>query len=126
MIVVDTSVWVDVLRSPSSPLAATLASLIDEDSVAVPVIVRSELLAGTTGASRERLERNLAGLPILYPTEQHWRRLDEWTARTRRRGETFSLLDLMIGVLAEELGAVVWSLDTDFRRLGALGLVQPY
>lgn len=60
MIVVDTSVWISVLRYPESDHAATLSTLLDADEVALPAPVRSELLMGTSGQSRTRL----AGGPV--------------------------------------------------------------
>jgi predicted nucleic acid-binding protein len=36
------------------------------------------------------------------------------------------ITDLLIGALAHEIGALVWSLDADFRRLQRLRLVQLY
>ena len=126
MIVVDTSVWISVLRYPESAHAATLSALLDADEVALPAPVRSELLMGTPEQSRTRLAAALSALPVLYPTEATWHRLDAWAAHARQQGASFGLVDLLIGVLAEELGALVWSLDGDFTRLGALKLVQPF
>lgn len=126
MIVVDTSVWISVLRDPGSAHAAALSALLDADEVALPVPVRSELLMGTPQQARPHLQAALTALPVTYPTDATWRRVDTWAAHARRRGESFGLIDLLIGVLAEELGALVWSLDNDFARLGALKLVQPY
>ncbi len=126
MIVVDTSVWISALRHPASPHAGTLSSLLDSDEVVLPVPVRSELLMGTSGQTRERLKRALEAIPVVYPTDATWQLLDEWSARARGRGETFGLVDLLIGALSVEIGALVWSLDGDFARLAAMKLVHPY
>ena len=126
MIAVDTSVWVAALRRPQSEEADVLRGLMDADLVAMPVPVRTELLIGTGGRTRDRLARVLAALPLLYPTDETWRTIDAWTALAGERGERFSLGDLLIGVLAAGEQALVWSLDEDFRRLAALGLVRLY
>ena len=126
MIAVDTSVWIAALRQQGSDEAAVLRGLIDADLVALPVPVRTELLIGASGRTHERLARTLGALPLLYPTDATWHTIDDWTARAARRGERFSLGDLLIGVLAADEQALVWSLDDDFRRLAALGLVRLY
>ena len=52
--------------------------------------------------------------------------VDTWIERAGRRGNRFGLGDLLIGALASEIGALLWSLDADVARLEALGLVQRY
>ena len=125
MIVVDTSVWVSALRVPKSPNAEILRSLLDADQVLLPISVRSELLMGVTGATRKQLAERLVALTLLT-TDDTWRTLDSWTERASRRGQLFSLGDLIVGILASEVGALVWSLDADFGRMEKLDLVRLY
>ncbi len=126
MIVVDSSVWIAALRKPVSEEGDVLRQLLDADLVALPVPVRTELLLGTGGRTRERLARTLAALPLIYPTDDTWRTIDAWTLRAGEAGERFSLGDLLIGVLAATEQALVWSLDDDFRRLAKLELLTLY
>ncbi len=126
MIVVDSSVWIAALRQPASEEGDVLRQLLDADLVALPVPVRTELLLGTGGPTRERLTRTLAALPLIYPTDDTWRTIDAWTLRAGEAGERFSLGDLLIGVLATTEQAPVWSLDDDFRRLAKLELLTLY
>lgn len=60
------------------------------------------------------------------PTEETWKPLDEWIARAADSGLRFGLTDLLIARLADEAGALVWSLDTHFHQLAALELVRLY
>lgn len=126
MIVVDTSVWVAARRAPSGDVSTTLASLLDADEVALALPVRLELLAGTARADRVRFRRAFSALPLLVPTETTWAPLDEWVERAADRGERFAVSDLLIARLADEAGALVWSLDDDFARLARLQLVRLY
>ena len=126
MIVVDTSVWVSALRVPKSPNAETLKGLLDADQVVLPVSVRSELLMGVSGTTRKLLAERLSALSLLYTTDETWRTLDSWTERATRGGHVFSLGDLIVGILASEVGALVWSLDKDFERMEKLQLVRLY
>ena len=81
---------------------------------------------GTNGTARKRLGEVLGALPLIYPSEATWRTLDAWTERTTGAGQFFSLGDLLIGILAAEAGALIWSIDQDFQRLERLKLVQLY
>ena len=126
MIVVDSSVWIAALRGPDSDDARILRARLDADEVALPVPVRSELLMGVRGPTRGQLADRLTALPLLYPTDESWRTLDLWTERASRSGYTFSLGDLIVGILAAEAGALVWSHDQDFARMAKLKLVSLY
>ena len=126
MIVVDTSIWIRALRSASGPEAIVLRSLLDADEVALPVVVRSELLMGANTADRKKLIAALKGLPLLYPSDQSWRTIDDWTATTSRAGAAFTVGDLLIGVLTKEIGGLVWSADSDFARMESLKLVDRF
>lgn len=126
MIIVDTSVWIHALRSASGREAIALRSLLDADEVALPVPVRTELLMGARAGDRAKLEKELKGLPLLYPTDESWRTIDRWTERASRSGVTFAIGDLLIGVLAADIGGLVWSLDSDFERMEKMQLVERY
>jgi predicted nucleic acid-binding protein len=126
VIVVDTSVWIAALRGSDGAEAATLRGLLDADEVALPVPVRSELLMGVSGVTRKQLADRLGALTVLYPTDDTWRTLDSWTERASRSGHTFSVVDLIVGILAADVDALIWSLDKDFERLEKLKLVRLY
>ena len=126
MIVVDTSVWVVSLRRGRAPEAEILRALLDADEAALAAPVRVELLSGASNADRATLRRALSALPVLYPSTGTWMLVDAWIGRAGRRGSRFGLGDLLIGALASEIGALLWSLDADFERMESLGLLQRY
>ena len=126
MIVVDTSVWIAALRSRSTREADALAQLVDADEVALPIPVRIELLSGASTADRVRLRRVLSALPVLYPTDDTWRLVDGWIDVAGKSNDRFGFADLLIGALAKEARALVWSRDTDFARMARLGLIELY
>ena len=126
MICVDTSVWVAALRARDSPAARHLDGLLDHDEVALPIPVRVELLSGVSRAQEPRLRRALSGLPVLFPTDATWSRIDDWVRRAGDRGQRFGVGDLLIAAMAADRGLPLWSLDKDSRRMQRLGFIESY
>lgn len=129
MIVVDTSVWVSVLRPTrggQSRHAQAFAELLDADEIILPVVVRTELLAGVRSLHRAKLKQVLTALPVAYPTDDTWKQMDAWAIQGAERGQSFGVGDLLIGAVAKEQGALVWSLDSDFERMAKLRFVDLY
>ena len=123
MICVDTSVWVAALRDEAGPDARHLRHLLDHEELGLPVPVRIELFSGTSGADRAQLRRTLSALPTLLPDIATWSRVEGWLDRSVGAGERFGFTDLLIGAIAADHGAALWSKDADFARMARLGLV---
>jgi predicted nucleic acid-binding protein len=126
VIVVGTSVWVASTRAPAGEVAATLRTLIDADEVALALPVRLELMAGVAQKDRAAFRRALSALPVVVPTEDTWRTIEDWIEPAASAGHRFAVADLLIAGLAQEIGALVWSLDADFERMASLDLVRLY
>jgi predicted nucleic acid-binding protein len=126
MIVVDTSVWVQSLRGKHPDTADTLRQLLDADDVALPLPVRIELMSGVGRRDRASLRRALSSLPVVFPTEETWRRLERWVERAAEAGEHFAVTDLLIAALADDVDGLIWSLDDDFARMARLKIARLY
>jgi predicted nucleic acid-binding protein len=126
VIVVDSSVWIDAHRRPNGSIAKTLNRLLDADEAALALPVRLELVAGVARRDRSALARALSGLPLVRPSDETWRMIEDWLPEAADRGYRFGLSDWIIAALAAEIGALVWSLDDDFATMERLQFVQRY
>lgn len=124
MIFVDTSVWVEALRSADNAAAQHLTNLLDSGDVALAAPVRIEILIGASNRDNPRLRRVLSALPVFFPDEQTWARIDEWLDVARTAGERFGFADLLIAAIAADHEAEVWSLDSDFARMSSVGFIR--
>jgi predicted nucleic acid-binding protein len=124
VIVIDTSVWIAVKRDAT--IRAVLQALIEADEAAMPLPARLELLAGTPRKDRRTFLETCQGVPQVMPTDETWKPLMGWIERASDVGQHFALSDLLIAGLAEEIGALVWSLDRDFERMEQLEIVRLY
>ncbi len=121
MIVVDTSVWIDVLNERSSPQARRCVELIEAgEPIALTDIVFTEILQGFRSDREARLvERHLKAFPMLRLD-----RLDDFALaaelyrRARRAGVTIrKTLDCLIAAPCVRTGAPILHSDADFDRL---------
>lgn len=124
MIVVDSSVWIEVFRRGDGNEAAALRVLLAEDRVALVTPVRLELLLGASNRDASRLRRLLSALPCWSPDQGDWEKLESWIEPALRAGQRFGVVDLLIAAVARRREAQVWSLDGDFERMAELGLVE--
>jgi predicted nucleic acid-binding protein len=123
MIVVDTSVWIDVLNENGTPQAERCIQLIEDgEPVALTDVILTEILQGLRGEEEARLvESRLRAFPIL--------RLDgledfvlaaQLYRSAREAGVTVSkTLDCLIAAPCVRTGAPLLHADADFDRLAS-------
>jgi predicted nucleic acid-binding protein len=121
VIVVDTSVWIDVLNETGSPQALRCVELIEGgEPIALTDIVFTEILQGFRSDREARLvEGHLKAFPMLRLDG-----LDDFALaaqlyrRARRAGVTIrKTLDCLIAAPCVRTGAPILHSDADFDRL---------
>lgn len=121
MIVVDTSVWIDVLNDAPSPKAKRCTELIESgEPIAITDVVLTEVLQGLRSEREARLvERHLRAFPILRLEDLADFVLAAALYRSARRaGVTIrKTLDCLIAAPCVRTGAPILHADEDFDRL---------
>ena len=130
MIVVDTSVWIDVLNGVPGPVADECVKLIEAgDPVALTDVIFTEILQGLR-SDREAAEvdRHLRAFPILRLDGLDDFALAAQLYRTaRHRGVTIrKTLDCLIAAACVRTGAPLLHADADFDRLAACTPLRVY
>lgn len=132
MIVVDTSVWIDVLNDVDSQPAQRCASLIEAgEPLALTDVILTEVLQGLRSEREARtVERHMRAFPVLQLSG-----LDDFVLAAelyraaRRAGVTIrKTLDCLIAAPCVRTGAPLLHADADFDRLAectALRVWQP-
>lgn len=124
MILVDTSVWIALLRKqPSPPTVRLRQLLIDGDAAVAPVIVQELLQGAASAAQLERLRTHFLGLPTLSPHDSLATHAAAGAlyARCRWAGITpRSPHDCLIAQTAIEHSVPLLHDDRDFESLAGL------
>lgn len=130
MIVVDTSVWIDVLNERDSPQARRFIDLIrDGAPVALTDVVFTEILQGLR-SDREAVlvEGHLRQFPILrLEALEDFARAADLYRQARRAGVTIRrTLDCLIAAPCVRTGAPILHADGDFDRLASCTALQVF
>jgi predicted nucleic acid-binding protein len=117
-VIVDTSVWIEYIQRTGSPANLALReAMVARRSIAIPEVVRMELLAGLTQEDRVKQRRRFLDRFEVVPLEPL---VDAEEAaaihrRCRRAGETpRNLVDCMIAAVAIRMGETLLHRDRDF------------
>lgn len=128
MIVVDTSVWVDVLNDAPTPQAQRCVALIEAgEPIALTDIILTEILQGLRSDTESQLvERHLRAFPILrLESLDDFVLAAELYRTARRAGVTIrKTLDCLIAVPCVRTGAPLLHADEDFDRLATCTPLQ--
>jgi predicted nucleic acid-binding protein len=130
VIVVDTSVWIDVLNNVDTPPAKTCVRLIEGgEPVALTDVIFTEVLQGLSDESEaNEVERHLRAFPMLRLESLDEFALAAQLYRTaRRKGITIrKTLDCLIAAPCVRANAPLLHADQDFDRLASCTPLRIY
>lgn len=123
MVVVDTSVWVDVLNENDTPEAALCVQLLKDGApVALTDVILTEILQGLrTDAEARQVEEHLRAFPILrLDSVDDFSLAASLYRQARRAGITIrKTLDCLIAAPCVREGIPILHADADFDRLAS-------
>jgi predicted nucleic acid-binding protein len=119
MILVDTSVWVEVLKDKKGEVVQGFKERIGDEHCALTRFTQLELLQGAKNeAEWRKLDAYLSTQYYVEASEGTWREAARIYFDLRRRGVTVnSPVDCCIGQLAIEFKALLLHRDKDFDRI---------
>jgi predicted nucleic acid-binding protein len=114
-VLVDTSVWVELLRRSAHPMRPHLDSLVNTDRARLCGVIIAELLQGAVGPKEISAVEELANaVPLLESNDQTWIASGRLSHRLRQQGTTVGLVDCYIAALAQDHRCLLLSLDKHF------------
>lgn len=123
MVVVDTSVWVDVLNENDTPEAALCVRLLKDGApVALTDVILTEILQGLrTDAEARQVEEHLRAFPILrLDSVDDFSLAASLYRQARRAGITIrKTLDCLIAAPCVREGIPILHADADFDRMAS-------
>lgn len=118
-ILVDTSVWLEFFRVQDSPYAEALDQLLEEERVCTSDLIKAEIIPGARTPKQFReLKEYFDALPLATEPASLWEEIMEVQFRLKRRGiNGISIADLLIAVVANANGKVIFTKDNDFQLI---------
>ncbi len=114
----DTSVWIDLLRAKHEDFQRAWRDKIEAGEAALCGPVLGELIQGyLRQEDRDRMTEHFRGLPYFDAIQEDWLMAGFFAAETRKSGQTVSLTDCLIAAMAKRRKLVLVTRDKDFVRL---------
>lgn len=122
MNLVDTSVWVELLRDRTGKVKKTFQVVIGDEPYVLCRFIQLELLQGAKDEREWRLlDEYLADQYYLEATENTWREAARIWFELRRKGLTISSpVDCCIAQIALEADALLLHRDRDFEKIARI------
>ncbi|MFC1858272.1 PIN domain nuclease [Thermodesulfobacteriota bacterium] len=129
MILVDTSVWIQVLRDKSGKVAQVFRERVGDEIIVLCRFTQLELLQGARNETEWRkLNTYLSTQYYLEASETTWERAARIYFDLRKKGITVrSPIDCCIAQIAIEFGVLLLHQDRDFERIAQIRvLIQEF
>ena len=114
-VLIDTSVWIELLRRSSHSLRPHLDRLVIADRARLCGVIIAELLQGAAGPKEiDAVEELAKNIPLLESDDKTWIASGRLSHKLRQQGTTVGLIDCYIAALAQDHRCLLLSLDKHF------------
>lgn len=120
MILVDSSIWVDLLQKPASPGAQRLKRWMEEDLCTCGIVLQEVLQGIQDSALFLEIYNRLSLLPFLEPSRDTYLGASYLFRRCRRKGIQIHTVDALLMSLAIQRVVPVLTSDSDFERVASI------
>ena len=117
-ILVDTSAWIEFFRRKESPISLRLREYLKLNQVCYTGPIAVELYQGAkTNKGLEVIHQLLQTIHYVEITRVHYQHAGEISHKAARSGKIFSIVDLILAVVAHDEQFKLLSLDTHFKEI---------
>ena len=117
-ILVDTSAWIEFFRKKDSPISLMLREALELNQVCYAGPIAVELFQGAkTRKEVEIIDQLLESIHYVEITRLHYHRAGEVSHKAARSGKNFSIVDLILAVVAHDEQLRLLSLDIHFKEI---------
>jgi predicted nucleic acid-binding protein len=117
-ILVDTSVWIEFFRKEGSAVSQKIRGYLELDQVCYAGPVAIELYQGAkTRKEIEVIDHLLQAIDYVEITRTHYHRAGRVSHDAARSGQIFSIVDLILAVVAHDQQLRLFSLDSHFKAI---------
>lgn len=127
MVLVDSSVWIELFRKKGDVVTSlAVENLIEEMQACFCGIVRLEVLGGARDEEKTVISNLFSLIPYIQQTDAVWDEVVRFQWRVRKHGMNIPWSDALIAVIANRHGHRIYSRDKHFDALASVGLVKAY
>ncbi len=117
-ILVDTSAWIEFFRKKESAISLMVREALNLNQACYAGPIAIELFQGAkTSKEVEIINQLFESIHYIEITRSHYHHAGEISHKAARSGKSFSIIDLILAVLAHDEQLTLLSLDTHFKEI---------
>ena len=117
-ILVDTTIWIEFFREKGSPISARLQEYLKLGQACYAGPIEIELYQGAkTQKELQVLDQLFEAITYVEITRKHYHLAGLTSQKAARKGKTFSVVDMVLAITAQEEQLFLFSLDTHFKEI---------